>query len=182
MLLARKIQLGKRIRLVRDTEQPWQTVVGVIPDIVQNDPSRTDPNNIAPHPVPAGSAARGVDHRANTCGAELADRGVPDRSAQYRRRSPRSLTRNRCRTKSLKSSLALSSIRNAVRRLRTLRTGVVRHRHLRGGRLLGFAAHAGDRHTHGARRAERFGASASAVADFASLPSDLAIGLGSRSA
>ena len=38
--------LGKRLRLLRDGEQPWLTVVGVSPDIMQNDPSRTEPDTV----------------------------------------------------------------------------------------------------------------------------------------
>ncbi len=34
--------LGKRLRLVREGEQPWLTVVGVCPDIRQNDPTRAE--------------------------------------------------------------------------------------------------------------------------------------------
>ncbi len=38
--------VGKRVRLSRDTPQPWLTIIGVVPDVVQNDPSRIDPNTV----------------------------------------------------------------------------------------------------------------------------------------
>ncbi len=34
--------LGKRLRLIRESNGPWLTVVGVIPDILQNDPNRVE--------------------------------------------------------------------------------------------------------------------------------------------
>src|SRR5712692_1365408 len=34
--------LGKRLRLIRDNPEPWLTVVGVSPDIMQNDPNRVE--------------------------------------------------------------------------------------------------------------------------------------------
>jgi predicted permease len=34
--------LGKKLHLTRDKEQPWLTVVGICPDITQNDPSKVD--------------------------------------------------------------------------------------------------------------------------------------------
>ena len=34
--------LGKKLHLTRDREQPWLTVVGICPDITQNDPSKVD--------------------------------------------------------------------------------------------------------------------------------------------
>src|SRR5207249_10383804 len=34
--------IGKKLRLIRDPELPWLTVVGVCPDITQNDPNKMD--------------------------------------------------------------------------------------------------------------------------------------------
>ena len=34
--------LGKRLRLIRDSPEPWLTVVGVSPDIMQTDPNRVE--------------------------------------------------------------------------------------------------------------------------------------------
>jgi len=42
----REDALGKRLRLTGEGERPWLTVVGVIPEIIQLNPSRNEPNTI----------------------------------------------------------------------------------------------------------------------------------------
>ncbi|MBI1788197.1 MAG: ABC transporter permease [Acidobacteria bacterium] len=64
--------LGKRLRLLRDGEQPWLTVVGVCPDIRQNDPQQAelDPLIYVPYRQdPIGSVA--ILARSRTHAASL---------------------------------------------------------------------------------------------------------------
>jgi putative ABC transport system permease protein len=51
--------LGKKLRLIRDAEQPWLTVIGVCPDILQNDPSKVerDPIIYLPYRQDPGSGS-----------------------------------------------------------------------------------------------------------------------------
>ena len=170
-VLSQRGPLGKRIRLKIDQRlnatprrpKPWMTIVGVAPNVRQRNVQDVDPDAIVyvsyridpprgigilirSHGDPGAltSAVRegGAGHRSGSAGLRRADDGAGVRA----------------------ESLAVSRVRNDVHDLRGDRPRAVGGRHLRGDRVLGHAAHAGDRRPDGARRAARPGVVADSAA------------------